>query len=316
MSSGDVGRAGIACAFGPASPIGPANGARRAASCFQWMALALLVVALSACAPWQPAPVEERAPATRPQQPPFRQPPPPLHEVQRGDTLYSIAFRYGLDWRSVAEWNRIQAPYTIRPGQELRLSAPPALAERSPPPRQTTERPSALPPVTTPSSPPAERQRAAETAPAPVPAPRPVPQAAPPAEGSVASTTRSVAGVAWQWPTVGRVSRPFDPAATRRGLGISGQAGQSVVAAADGEVVYSGTALIGYGELIIIKHSETMLSAYGHNRRRLVQEGDRVRRGQQIAEMGMNERDEEILHFEIRRNGQPEDPQRFLPPRN
>ena len=328
MSSGDVGRAGADCGFGPVSPTDPAKLARRAACCFQWMVLALLLAVLSACAPWQPAPVEERAPATRSQQPAVRQPPPPLHEVQRGDTLYSIAFRYGLDWRSVAEWNRIQAPYTIRPGQELRLSAPPALAQQSPP-RQTADRPAAQPPVARPSSPPAETPHAGEQRPSgspaerpraadpsPTRAPRPSAQAAPPADGAAASATRSVAGVAWQWPTAGRISRPFDPAATRRGLGISGQAGQSVVAAADGEVVYSGTALIGYGELIIIKHSETMLSAYGHNRRRLVEEGDRVRRGQQIAEMGMNERDEEILHFEIRRNGQPEDPQRFLPPRN
>jgi lipoprotein NlpD len=121
--------------------------------------------------------------------------------------------------------------------------------------------------------------------------------------------------VVGRWPTLGDVRRSFDPAATRRGIGIGGQAGQAVVAAADGEVVYSGTALIGYGELIIIKHSETMLSAYGHNRRRLVEEGARVRAGQAIAEMGINEQDEDILHFEIRRNGQAEDPLRFLPVR-
>ena len=119
----------------------------------------------------------------------------------------------------------------------------------------------------------------------------------------------------WRWPTTGVLQRRFDPAATRRGIGIGGQAGQAVVAAADGQVVYSGTALIGYGELIIIKHSDTMLSAYGHNRRRLVAEGDRVRAGQPIAEMGIDASQQAILHFEIRRNGQPEDPLRFLPPR-
>lgn len=127
--------------------------------------------------------------------------------------------------------------------------------------------------------------------------------------------TRSAGGVTWRWPTQGDVVRKFDPAATRRGIGVRGQAGQDVLAAADGEVVYSGTALIGYGELIIIKHSETMLSAYGHNRRRLVEEGARVRGGQVIAELGMNERDEQILHFEIRRNGQAEDPLGYLPAR-
>jgi lipoprotein NlpD len=124
-----------------------------------------------------------------------------------------------------------------------------------------------------------------------------------------------VAGVSWRWPTEGRVLRPFDPSATRRGIGITGQAGQPVAAAAAGEVVYSGTALIGYGELVIIKHSESMLSAYAHNQRRLVAEGQRVEAGQTIAEMGMNERDEVLLHFEIRRNGQAEDPLRFLPAR-
>ncbi|TVQ27901.1 MAG: LysM peptidoglycan-binding domain-containing protein [Wenzhouxiangella sp.] len=268
----------------------------------------LLAGLLAGCAPRQPAPVEDRSPGH--QAPPVqRLPAPPFYEVQRGDTLYSIAFRFGLDWRRVAEWNRITAPYTIRPGQELRLSAPPAVVASTPPPPP--------PPRTTPPEPSPPRP-AATPAPAPRSEPAPAPRAEPPspAAGESGGATRSVAGVVWQWPTVGRISRPFDPAATRRGLGITGQLGQPVVAAADGEVVYSGTALIGYGELVIIKHSESMLSAYGHNRRRLVEEGDRVRRGQAIAELGMNERDEEILHFEIRRNGQAEDPMRFLPPRN
>ncbi len=275
--------------------------------------LAFAVHWLAGCAPRQPAPVEDRSPASRPAAV-QRRPAPPVYEVQRGDTLYSIAFRYGLDWRRVAEWNRIAAPYTIRPGQELRLSAPPTVAAsrpstppepRQPEPTQPTSQSPPQPRPTTPS-PPTPREDA----------PRAVesPPASPPAGAQAA--TRNVAGVVWQWPTAGSVLRPFDPAATRRGLGIVGRQGQAVVAAADGQVVYSGTALIGYGELIIIKHSESMLSAYGHNRRRLVEEGDRVRRGQSIAEMGMNERDEEILHFEIRRNGQAEDPTRFLPPRN
>jgi len=119
--------------------------------------------------------------------------------------------------------------------------------------------------------------------------------------------------VSWQWPTQGRLARSFDPADTRKGIGLAGDAGQDVVAAASGQVVYSGTALIGYGELIIIKHSDTLLSAYGHNRRRLVGEGDRVQRGQKIAEMGQDHRQEEMLHFEIRRDGEPVNPLDFLP---
>lgn len=289
--------------------------------------LLLLLGLISGCAPWQPAPVEDRvgtqpAPTSRPATAPQRQPAPPFYEVSRGDTLYSIAFRYGLDWRQVAEWNRIPAPFTIRPGQELRLTAPVSTTR----PIADAPRPSSRP------SEPAVREPA-PTQPVPRPAPDPEPESQPspapaepaprqpesraPAPSSAPSSapSRSVGGVSWRWPTEGRVTRPFDPAATRRGVGISGQLGQAVVAAASGEVVYSGTALIGYGELIIIKHSDSMLSAYAHNQRRLVSEGQRVEAGQAIAEMGMNERDETLLHFEIRRNGQAEDPLRFLPQR-
>ena len=280
----------------------------------------LIGAALTGCAPWQPAPVEDRRDAggnvpgqtAGPARERVGGPVPPFHEVRRGETLYAIAFRYGLDWRSVAQWNRIQPPYTIRPGQELRLSAlPDAMESVSSEPRvpaPTRREPAA--PTQTP------RSSAPPPAPAPTPSQRPAPPASsapPPASGSAAS--RSVAGVSWRWPTNGTVQRRFDPAATRRGIGIVGEVGQLVVAAADGEVVYSGTALIGYGELIIIKHSDTMLSAYGHNRRRLVAEGDRVRAGQPIAEMGMDESQRALLHFEVRRNGQPEDPMSFLPAR-
>ncbi|MGY6588539.1 MAG: peptidoglycan DD-metalloendopeptidase family protein [Wenzhouxiangella sp.] len=279
----------------------------------------VIIASLAACAPWQPAPVEDRrdSAGSAPSQTgsgPARQraggPVPPFHEVGRGDTLYSIAFRYGLDWRSVAEWNRIQPPYTIRPGQELRLSAPPNAVASSPPqpPTQASPRPEPAPP--------AQAPRSSAPAPAPAPSPRPAPpSSSTPSPAAASTASRTVAGVSWRWPTNGNVQRRFDPAATRRGIGIAGEVGQLVLAAADGEVVYSGTALIGYGELIIIKHSDTMLSAYGHNRRRLVSEGDRVRAGQPIAEMGMDESQRALLHFEVRRNGQPEDPMAFLPPR-
>ena len=260
--------------------------------------LAVLLVPLLlviGCAPWQPAPVEERRPAPQHTESRPSVPPPPFYEVRRGDTLYSIAFRYGLDWREVASWNDIDEPYLIRPGRELRLSEPPRTADARAPSRPPEDPP--------------RRSRPAE------PAPQPEVRPPRPASPDRAGNGRRVGGVDWHWPTEGRVVRPFDPAATRRGIGIGGQAGQAVVAAADGEVVYSGTALIGYGNLIIIKHSATMLSAYGHNQRRLVDEGDRVSAGQTIAEMGRNERDEDILHFEIRRNGQAEDPLQFLPAR-
>jgi len=281
-------------------------------------AVAILMLFLISCAPWAPAPVEdrsERTPKSRSSARPLQAP--AIYEVRRGDTLYSIAFRYGLDWRSVAAWNRLREPFLIRPGQELRMTEPPrpvAAVTRTPP--------SSGPPSEGPSTPastsPPENRAPSRTEPTPSRTePRPDREAsrAPAPVAVPASGSRTVAGVAWRWPTAGEVARPFDASAARRGLGIRGQAGQAVVAAADGEVVYSGTALIGYGELIIIKHSGTMLSAYGHNRRRLVEEGTQVRAGQTIAEMGLDETDEAILHFEIRRNGDPENPLDFLPQR-
>ncbi|TVS13014.1 MAG: LysM peptidoglycan-binding domain-containing protein [Wenzhouxiangella sp.] len=293
---------------------------RRACSlhCFSILAL-LAALVVAGCAPMAPAPVEERS-----EQRATRQPPPGLpqtvapanYEVRSGDTLYSIAFRYRLDWRDIAAWNRIGEPYLIRPGQELRLR-PPAqvLARRDPAPEARPDE--RVPPP------------APEPEPDPEPASEPAPETRPdtgsaPAESTPApparapapaASTRRVSGVEWRWPTEGQIVRPFDAAATRRGVGIGGRSGQPVFAAAGGRVVYSGTALIGYGELIIIKHSDTMLSAYAHNRVRLVEEGVEVRSGQQIAEMGVSDRNEELLHFEIRRNGQPENPLDFLPPR-
>jgi lipoprotein NlpD len=278
----------------------------------RYAVLAALFAALvvSACAPWQPAPGKpgggSRGEATADTRRVI-QAPPAFYEVRRGDTLYSIAFRFGLDWRAVANWNDIQAPFTIRPGQELRLREPPRARPT------TVDRPVAQPR-------PADEQVAEESSPRPVaesraepPPSSHQPESAPAVDPS--APARSVAGVSWQWPTQGRVTRPFDAAATRKGIGIAGQSGQTVTAASGGEVVYSGTALIGYGELIIIKHSDKLLSAYGHNRRRLVAEGDQVQRGQKIAEMGANEREETLLHFEIRRDGEPVNPLDYLPRR-
>ena len=263
----------------------------------RWLGVMAVValLTLSACAPLPPAPIERRPSPAVTQAP-------PIYEVVRGDTLASIAFRYGLDWRDIARWNEIEAPYTIRVGQELRLIQPPSSRTRivsAPAPT----------PAPTPTPPAAGRQT--ETRPASPPAPR----EATSTENSPSTATRTVANIVWRWPTAGGVVRPFDAAATRRGLGIGGAVGQPVVAAADGQVVYSGTALIGYGELIIIQHSGALLSAYGHNSRRLVEEGARVQGGQVIAELGLNDRDQPMLHFEIRQDGQPVDPRRFLPPR-
>lgn len=201
--------------------------------------------------------------------------------VARGDTLYAIAFRNGVDMRDLARWNGLGPPYTIYPGQRLRLfPAGGATAVRG----STAGR---LPPtVVKPSTP---------VAPA-------------------ATPVRS--GFAWRWPADGPVIQRFAAGdATKQGVDIGGSTGQPVRAAADGVVVYSGAGLVGYGELVIIKHSDAWLSAYGHNRKRLVNEGQNVKSGQQIAEMGRSGAAREMLHFEIRHNGKPVDPLSYLPSR-
>ena len=214
------------------------------------------------------------------------------YRVLRGDTLYGIAFRHGLDYRQVAAWNGIRAPYTIYPGQIIRLT---------PGGRSVAQRP---PPATSPPPP------AGSSGPPPPARPSASP---PPATPTVVT---GPAPSAWRWPADGPIVGRFaagDP--TRQGLDIAGNAGQPVRAAADGVVVYSGAGLVGYGELIIVKHSDEWLSAYGHNRRRLVAEGEPVKVGQQIAEMGRTGASRDMLHFEIRRNGKPVDPLPLLPPR-
>lgn len=217
--------------------------------------------------------------------------------VRRGDTVYGIAFRAGIDFRDLARWNGIAPPYTIYPGQRLQLrghvvrkpgtitQAPPRVASAPRPPR-----------------------------PAPRPSP-PAPSNAPPPAPRVPAVPAH-APTAWHWPTNGAlVARYVVGDSTRQGIDIAGSAGQAVAAAAAGTVVYSGSGLVGYGELVIVKHSDEWLSAYGHNRRRLVAEGERVSAGQTIAEMGRTGASRDMLHFEIRRNGKPVDPLPLLPPR-
>jgi len=224
------------------------------------------------------------------------------YRVRRGDSLYAIAFNYGLDWRDVARWNGIEAPYVIHPDQTLRLTSPPrstAVTTRAVGPGPSVSDRDAGPQVST---------------------PKPGPVASKPAEPEQekpAVTSTPVVGkdpVSWKWPVEGRLLSRFkagDP--SRNGIEIAGEEGRPIVATASGEVVYSGNGLIGYGELIIIKHSERMLSAYAHNRERLVVEGQKVSAGEKIAHMGRDERNRQMLHFEIRRNGTPEDPLRYLP---
>lgn len=208
--------------------------------------------------------------------------------VAKGDTLYSIAFRNNLDYRELATWNGIGPDYRIRIGQVLRLTAP---ATRG-------REPVVASPAPVPVAPPPRTQGDAGSRPA-------VPQM---------SLPIPVAAGTWEWPTRGKVVRGFDSASSK-GIDIAGDAGQIIVASRGGRVVYSGAALKGYGELIIIKHDEQYLSAYGYNRRRLVAEGQDVLPGEPIAELGEGPEQKPLLHFEIRDRGRPLDPTRLLPTR-
>jgi lipoprotein NlpD len=283
------------------------------------------------------------------------------YRVVRGDTLYAIAFRNGVDFRELAAWNGIEPPYRIYAGQDLRLgppageqsstsvaTAPPAPARAPVPaasgspsgPATQNGKPAATgggmfedvpatPPVpaeqTTSASAPASRSDSADVLAAPaVPAPPPAKEtvteapvkSVPPPKASDAGAVNGVGGFVWRWPGKGPLIGSFVAGdQTRQGIDIGGTAGDPVLAAADGEVVYSGNGLLGYGELIIVKHNASFLSAYGHNRKRLVQEGDRIKAGQQIAEMGSSASARDELHFEIRKNGKPVNPIDYLPAR-
>ncbi|MDA8421381.1 MAG: peptidoglycan DD-metalloendopeptidase family protein [Pseudomonadota bacterium] len=201
--------------------------------------------------------------------------------VLPGDTLYSIAWANGRDYRELAQWNGIAPPYTIHPGERLRLF----------PPRRV--RVAVRHPVPVRRRPPAVRAR--------------IPVYHPPVRHHAPQFIR------WIWPARGKVTARFNPAGMEDGMEIAGKLGEPVVAAAAGRVVYEGSGLRGYGRLIIIKHSDEYLSAYAHNERILVKEGEMVKPGQKIAEMGDTGTDRVELLFEIRRQGAPVDPLRFLP---
>lgn len=226
--------------------------------------------------------------------------------VQRGDTLYSIAFRFGCDWKALAARNQIGAPYVIRPGQVIRFDQVggqvPVVAKTLPPVGNT--KPVSIPPPVRPVTPVVAPVITNTPAKAPI-------QTVPPANVPL---QKSASG--WVWPASGAlIGRYSSNGSLNKGIDIAGNLGQPVLAASSGSVVYAGSGLRGYGELVIIKHSDTYVSAYGHNRRLLVREGQQVKVGQAIAEMGSTGTDRVKLHFEIRRQGKPVDPLQYLPKR-
>lgn len=306
----------------------------------RWAAVASLcwlVALLAACAGPPPAPVKTGGTAVDGS----ARTPDGYYRVRRGDSLHAIAFTFGLDWREIARLNGISAPWTIYPDQLLRLTeSVQAPGSGAAPSRQPADSSGVeistipAPASSTSTVPDAPRSTTVTVAESGLPATaadasspdsagetRVESAAAPPAKGTQAprdSDYKLPAGdpSRWIWPTEGRVIstfRPDDP--SRKGIDIGGSTGQPVIAAAAGQVVYSGSGLIGYGELVIIKHSDRVLSAYAHNSERLVSEGDQVIAGGQITKMGTNDRSQPVLHFEIRVNGSPQDPLKYLPRR-
>ena len=237
------------------------------------------------------------------------------HRVRKGETLYTIAWRYGLDFQDLAGWNGITPPYTIYPGQSLRLSYPVKRVSRTRPSKKPTAPASRTATSKKPTAP-ASRTAASAKTPRVATTPRRSAgsKASPSRQAGVDKAFRGRTKLVWQWPTRGKLEQRFsnvDP--SRKGIKISGSSGQKVVAAESGKVVYAGSGLIGYGRLIIIKHNKNYLSAYGHNRKLLVKEGALVNKGEQLAEMGKNGSGRPTLHFEIRRNGTPVNPMKLLP---
>lgn len=228
-----------------------------------------------------------------------------FHQVRPNDTLYSISWNYNQDYKQVAKWNGLAAPYVVKPGQWIRVVPPTrdAWGNLHPPlpkPRPTkTYQPKPTPKTVVKS--------------------KPIPE---PAKTAVASHPKQTSPVVsrstnmpdWIWPSKGKVIQTYNAKQPRRqGIDISATLGEQVLATSGGKVVYSGNGLRGYGNLIIIKHNAKYLSAYAHNQRRVVKEGDMVKKGQVIAYAGQTESDRVKLHFQIRIDGKPVDPLRYLP---
>lgn len=253
---------------------------------------------------------------------------PGYYTVKPGDTIYHISLDNGQNWKDLARWNNLENPNVIEVGKVLRVVPPesgvategvvvrPVNSQNNPTistgtmtsvgttgGAQSTAPPSVVP-APAPAQPPPTPVATAQT---PPPSPSAQTSAAPSADSSVENPT-------FIWPSIGKVVATFDEV-KNKGVDISGKLGDPVLAAADGKVVYSGSGLRGYGNLLIIKHNNTYLTAYAHNQTILVKEDQSVKQGQKIAEVGSSDADQPGLHFEIRKYGKPVDPLKWLPAR-
>ena len=266
--------------------------------CLQLGLLASTAVVLSACSSksLQRAPVEDRSrtatstqrptplPSTRPAIGRENLGKPGYYEVQAGDNLFRIGRNFGRSVAELARWNGLSDPYIIEIGDVLRVAPAGSSATAA---------------NTTGSSSTTSASNSNSSA---------------PGNPTGSSPAMPDTGINWAWPSNGPLLQGFD-AAKNKGVDIAGKAGDPVLAAADGSVVYAGSALRGYGNLVIVKHGSTFVTAYAHNQTILVKDGQSVKRGQKIAEMGQSEADRVKLHFEIRKNSNPVDPMQYLPPR-
>ena len=287
-----------------------------------WVMGVLMAIGMEGCATRSgfPAPVEDRGssvgrlPPPPPPSPasasrPAARPDPqtlPGHEnmgkpgyytVKPGDTLIRIGLDAGQNWRDLVRWNKIENPNLLEIGQVLRIVSPELTPSSEAVVIKAVTAPTAVHSVGPDSK--------VATAPA---------TASTPATAASPATLADSEGLSFIWPHNGAIMAGFDES-KNKGLDVSGKAGDPVLAAADGKVVYAGSGLRGYGNLVIIKHNNTFLSAYAHNQALLVREDQSVKRGQTIAQMGNSDADQVKLHFEIRRLGKPVDPVKFLPPR-
>ncbi|HEU4776392.1 MAG TPA: peptidoglycan DD-metalloendopeptidase family protein [Telluria sp.] len=298
--------------------------------------LTLIVGLLSACtSTTRTAPVEERKPV-RETRPAAEEPKDErgFYTVKKGDTLLRIALDYGQNYRDLVTWNNLANPNDIKVDQVLRVAPPePGSGVQTLPVAAAPEIKPVQPPVPRKTSPRGDKKPYSDTALAearsengvkPDEKPEPASVQARPAVAAVAPASSITAGstvtatddekLTWMWPSDGKIVATFDEG-KNKGIDIGGKAGQQVMAASSGKVMYAGSGIRGYGNLVIVKHNNSLLSAYAHNRSISVKEGQTVNKGQVIAEMGDSDSDAVKLHFEIRQQGKPVDPSRFLPSR-